>query len=182
MSVAIACPSCRRQITLHAPEKYAGKIVHCPGCKARMKIPDAPAPLDGARPFPRAADEELPAVELADDAPTQMGPVRHLQAPPPATFELADDSHEEIPPRRHRTGPSRWEAFKLAVNKAALRLVWAVVFLWALLLILSFPRRFNHEATTAIQQAALAGETCVFLIGPYILARALDAIFHVGRS
>jgi hypothetical protein len=47
MSVAIACPSCRQQVTLHAPEKSAGKVVHCPSCNARMGVPDVAGPAIG---------------------------------------------------------------------------------------------------------------------------------------
>jgi hypothetical protein len=57
MPVAIACPSCGQQVTLHAPEKYAGKVVRCPWCRARMRIPGVAA----------TADEQLPTVELADE-------------------------------------------------------------------------------------------------------------------
>src|SRR5262245_58785296 len=44
MPIRVACPAC--DTVINAPDAAAGKVAHCPKCKAAMRLPDAPTEPD----------------------------------------------------------------------------------------------------------------------------------------
>jgi hypothetical protein len=61
MSLAVACPSCKRK--LHVPEKFAGRRVTCPHCGDGVRVPRLEEALEEA-----VANVPAPAQDAAETA------------------------------------------------------------------------------------------------------------------
>jgi hypothetical protein len=82
----ITCPHCEK--TINAPDKLAGRVVKCPGCKEEMELPTLEElGLAAAPPAPPQA----PAPQQRAPAPQQQAPAPPPPPPEPEPLPEADD-------------------------------------------------------------------------------------------
>ncbi|MHC4914100.1 MAG: zinc ribbon domain-containing protein [Planctomycetota bacterium] len=81
----ITCPHCEK--TINAPDKYAGRVVKCPGCGGEMELPSLEE-LQAAAPPPEPPPPPPPPPQQAAPPPPQKP---STPPPPPAPEEETED-------------------------------------------------------------------------------------------
>jgi len=84
----ITCPHCEK--TINAPDKLAGRVVNCPGCKGEMELPTLE---ELGLAVQQAAAQQAPAQQ----APAQQ-PAAPAPSPAPGGAGGAEPSQEELAP------------------------------------------------------------------------------------
>jgi len=113
MPVQVACPTCKRQLSLG--EQFLGKAVKCPLCGATFmtRVPQPPAPAPPPPPPPSPPGFAFPNLELDSPEPEPPRPA----PPPPAPPAPAPVPREEEPAAAPRVEPAEWEVDRPAEER-----------------------------------------------------------------
>jgi hypothetical protein len=170
MPVSLMGPKCTAKI--NAPS-LPGRQVRCPGCNVLVAIPAAKA-----TPEPEPVEvAELDDLHDEDAAPEPAArPARSERA---LRDQKGDDEGKSLdePRRGHRPTSGQLPS----ANRVLRVIVWGLCLVYAVVLVMHYHTRLP-EAKSAIQEAFLAADACVWLIFGYIIARALDRILGDERS
>jgi len=101
MPIIWRCPACIKRLS--APDRYAGRIIDCPKCKASVAVP-------AAEPSQSALTDLPPIVSLPPDVPS---------APPPAVniFGAYKNSTSNVSPEPPASSPKSYHREGLIIDK-----------------------------------------------------------------
>jgi hypothetical protein len=133
----------------------------CPACHAALSVRDENAGLKGR--CPKCGEKRLvPHTSAPRD--------RHQGGPALSTDSLGIDEE-----RREPGQAGRREISALVVVLFVFRCVmWAACVFWVFVCIVDWHMRLPR-AQSAVQEAALAAATCVWIISAYVVCRAIDS-------
>ena len=171
------CPKCRTKFS-----PVDGQPIICPGCGATFKSakkrePAAVTAGDGEDTMPpsysRESMPELEAPEPMAVAPP-IQPIRPEPSPAaaPTPFPEVATRYVPQPVTLNQSGPSSLQIALLLVRG----LMWGSCIAVVALCILNYITvQQNAKDMSAIQQAALGVDTCVWVIAAYVICRGIDS-------
>jgi hypothetical protein len=170
MPVSLMCPKCKAKI--NAPN-FPGKQIRCPGCNVLVAIPAAKA-------TPEPEPVEVAELDDLDDEGAAPAPAaRPARSKRAIRDREGDDEGNSLdePRRGHRPASAQLPS----ANRVLRVVVWGLCLVYAVVLVMNYMSRLP-QAKSAVQEAFLAGDACVWLIFGYVVARALDRILGRERS
>jgi predicted RNA-binding Zn-ribbon protein involved in translation (DUF1610 family) len=149
MPIAVSCSSCQKKI--NAPDKFAGKIVKCPDCGARVAVSVAafgPPPPPPVAPPPKPFDplDVLGAAPAPPVAKPSLDAPREVRGSEVATTRYAASTGPFVCSScGARTTGRRYKAGSVVIEVAA----WVLPIAWPIAVYYSWYRRrdANRECT-----------------------------------
>jgi len=168
------CPKCRTNF-----KALPGVPIACPECGQKLKFTAAkPEPAAvGAR---AEVDDIMPPPHFSREILTPLlppalpaGPAEDVRQPAPAPVAAPGIPYLTTPPDNSISGGA-------AVLIGVRAVLWLACIAWVgLCLVNHIQVQAQHKDMSAIQQAALGVETCVWVISAYVVCRGIDSATRV---
>jgi hypothetical protein len=155
MPFNVTCPFCNFAGAL--PRTASGHGLCCPKCHKAFNVSAGGEQAPVYSPEPVEEEEPPPPVAVRRES-------RHAED---------DDAEAHDPPARRRGsgGPSRGVGHQLLFAFRAL--AWFACLCVAVFVLTTYPSSLRR-ANGAIDEASIAADACVWLIGAYVIARVID--------
>lgn len=167
--IFLPCPNCEQEIKVRV--ESLGKKVRCPKCQAAVTVvPPVREPTEATEPIqptfePEPAPNESPRFDM----------------PLPSRHDPLDDSDSDVavisePAPLPAAMPVKVASSDKVGCGSAIRIItWVLCVAWSAFCVAHYVGT-QSRATSAIQEAAMAADTAVWLIAGYVVCRAIDSL------